>query len=60
LYGVDFKPQMWDVNEWKKVHQNIGLMQACLGGAKLTLFIAGITFLHQVKGGLWMQLWKSR
>jgi hypothetical protein len=51
---------MWDVNEWKKVHQNIGLMQACLGGAKLTLFIAGITFLHQVKGGLWMQLWKSR
>jgi hypothetical protein len=25
-----------------KTLRNIGLMQACLGGAKLTLFIAGI------------------
>jgi len=46
---MDFKPQKWDVNEWKKVHQNIGLMQAALSEAKLTLFIAGITFLHQVR-----------
>jgi hypothetical protein len=42
LYGIDSKPQKWDENEWKKTRQNIGLIQAALGGAKLTLFVAGI------------------